>query len=178
MLNTTEIYHIKSTSPILFHRFSEDAEKKIKKDKNMSPKDQAGLYVFRNDEGNLIIPKKYIYRAIIEAGKMQKIGKSKMTTARSTYITGVLKILNPYIDLGTAEYEVYTDYPVNGNTGGKIVTHRPMVSEWEADLKVNYDSEFLVKSQVEKLISDAGRWIGVGSYRIEKKGEFGGFEIV
>jgi hypothetical protein len=58
-----------------------------------------------------------------------------------------------------------------------IPLYRTLVKDWEMNLRIIYDETWMTHHDVLLLVQAAGRRIGVGAYRIEKGGEYGGFNV-
>lgn len=67
--------------------------------------------------------------------------------------------------------------PVNlGRTWS--VAYRPKYWPWEMVVPIEFDRGVVTEEQVVRLLQDAGRGVGLGSYRPENGGPMGRFEVV
>ena len=64
-----------------------------------------------------------------------------------------------------------------GTTKTPDLRWRPEFKNWEAEVCVRYNADFISGEQVANLLARAGMLIGWGDWRLEKGGEFGCFEI-
>ena len=77
------------------------------------------------------------------------------------------------------DYDVDARRVVNRSTKGAIIKARPRFDEWSAIVEFEYDEDLVADVElIAGIFADAGKRIGVGSYRPEKNGWFGRFEVV
>lgn len=168
---------IKGITPLLMAAFSEDQLGNRKPNKNMTPEEQAEIYAYRNEKGELIIPSVCVFACIIDGGKFSKRGKSKVTTLKSSLIPAGIAIIEKECPLGTSKYEVDKRSAVVPATGGRIMVYRPMLSEWETSFTLEVDEKEFSESEVKTYVADAGKKCGLLAFRPSRKGWFGKFEI-
>lgn len=174
---------IEGISPILFHRFADidDVQSNMmrpKQNKNQTPLEIAMRSAYIDDKGELYYPSRCMMAAIVDAGKHTKIGKSKVTTAKSTTVYGGLEILEENLYFGTKAFETDSRVVTNASTGGKVLSHRAKLPiGWQLSFSMRIDSEVFDIKIVEQLIKDAGTKCGIGEYRPNRKGPFGRFII-
>lgn len=65
---------------------------------------------------------------------------------------------------------------LNGKT--PIPLYRPGISNWEAKLRIAYNPTVFAAKDVLTLLGAAGQMIGVGAYRMEKRGTYGAFKLL
>lgn len=176
---------IQGTTPLLMNRFTEDAEIKVSSgtsavqigDKG-TPRDQATKKAYRDGDGNLFVPGPNLFSAIIVAGKFHKVGKSKVTTSKSSLVPAGIAIMDIVCPLNTKEFEVDSRSVVIPSTGGRIMCHRPRLDEWRLSFNLEVDDSMFSPDFVRQLVEDAGRKVGLGDFRPDRKGPFGKFAIV
>lgn len=176
---------IKGMSPLLMNRFTEEAElsvsstvKKVTKSSKGTPREQATAKAYRDEKGVLYIPAANIYSCIIQAGKFTKLGKSKVTTTKSSLIPAAMVINEMVCSLNTKDFEVDSRSVVIPSTGGRIMAHRPRLDEWETSFSIDlFDEDILSADIVRMVIDDAGRKVGLGDFRPDRKGPFGRFVV-
>lgn len=171
---------VKGLTPLMMHRFVDGADK-ITKD--MLPRDIAETYTYRNKDGELYIPADAFMAAMRYAGKWHKVGRSAICNAKSSLIhAGV------YLDpleclLGTKDFEVDSRPVVNNNIKARIMSHRPRLDHWETgfnmdvDDEIFHDSKMGTEKRIRMVLDDAGKKVGVLSFRPSCGGSFGRFMV-
>ncbi len=56
---------------------------------------------------------------------------------------------------------------------GRILRHRPKLTNWEFDCEIEFDETLLTEAQLRKVVDDALDKVGLLDFRPEKKGPFG-----
>lgn len=177
---------IKGTTPLLMNRFHEGAEVAVsggtavtfKGDKG-TPREQATPKAYREREsGKLFIPGPNIFAALISAGKFHKAGKSKLTTQKTSLVPAGLTVNELICPLGVKDFEVDSRSVVIPSTGGRVMCHRPRIDEWKCTFSLDVDTEMFAPKLVRALVDDAGKKVGLGDFRPERKGPFGKFVVV
>lgn len=177
-------------TPLLMNRFTEEAEVKISGGTSVSfrgdkgtPREQATPKRYSSDDGSLYIPGPNIFAAIIAAGSFHKAGKSKLTTLKTSLIPAGLSVeelICPLIDDDgepLTHWEVDSRSVVIPSTGGRIMCHRPRVDTWRSRFTIDIDTEMFSPKLIRQIIDDAGKKIGIGDYRPQRKGPFGKFAV-
>ena len=168
---------ITGITPLLMNKFNIN-EQKVKKEKNLTPREDAKPKCYENEQGILYYPTTNIYAALIEAGKFHKDGKVKVTTARSSLIPAGLMIDDEIVYFTKPEtWEVDSRAVVVPSTGGRIVCHRPRLDEWCLNFSLNLDLKMFTPNFIRTLIDDAGSKVGLGDFRPSRKGIFGRFVV-
>jgi hypothetical protein len=167
------------------HRFSEDAEASVSSGVRVSirangdtPRQIAEKKCYRDDSGNLYIPGGNILACLVGAGIHHKSGRSKLTTQKSSLIPAGISVEEMIISLGTTDFEVDSRSVVIPATGGRVMEHRPRLDEWQLTFTLDIDKEMFSEKTVRLLVDDAGRKVGLGDYRPQRKGPFGRFSVV
>lgn len=170
---------IKGISPLLMNRpnmLEIEDKAKVK---------QAGINVleqqyeekqYKNEKGELFMPDTHIKGCLIEAGKNIKVkGKGKATYSK---IIGYAVIVTPGQILHKKTHlDKHTVLTVNPNTKGRNATCRPMLNDWEVDFQLEYDSDEVPLEVLKEALDYAGKRVGVGDWRPQKKGTFGRFIV-
>ncbi len=133
----------------------------------------AGLYRFQDD---LVVPDYVIESALIGGAKKSKRGPQAKT---GIYITGHASLLFPgkpaSIDDGALESMFASGQYVHvaGVRVGmaKVMRTRPIFREWSALVEMQYDPDVLNLREVEEIVVDAGKLVGIGDWR-PKHGRF------
>ena len=184
MSEVTTSVTIEGVTPILMHRFTEESEVKVSSgisavsvgDKG-TPREQAAKKLYKDEIGNLFLPGPNIFASIIAAGKFHKNGKSKVTTIKSSLVPAAMCILDLVCPFGTKEFEVDSRSVVIPATGGRIMAHRPRLDKWSLTFRLAIDTDMFAETFARKLVDDAGKRIGLGDFRPDRKGPFGKFVV-
>ncbi len=70
-----------------------------------------------------------------------------------------------------------TVYRKSGTSKFPTLCIRPLFTKWSMKLKIEYNSEIFSAQQIIHLLNWAGYHCGLGSYRKENGGPFGGYEV-
>jgi len=177
---------IQGVSPLLMHRFNQAAAESLENKgrrahsgEKLSPREQAEAFAYQLDDGRFYIPGAAMFKAIVQAGKLHKHGKNKLTTNATSLIPGALWMHEDSIIAipleGVTDFEIDSRKIINPNTGQPAICHRPIFYKWRATFRVCVDEDFFSERQVRELIDTAGKRIGICAFRPEKKGPFGRF---
>jgi hypothetical protein len=176
---------IEGVTPILFHRFHEDSEQAVSggtstvmKGNKGTPREQAEKTPYVVPEtGELYIPGTNIQASIIAAGKFHKVGKSKLTTMKTSLIPAFFTVNTMAALLGVKDFEVDSRPVTIPSTGGKIMRHRARLDTWKTTFSAWLDEEQCDEKMMRQLVDDAGKKIGLCDFRPERKGPFGKFVV-
>ena len=181
------IHHIsvevRGIAPLLLNAFPVDfdplgnaTKSATVKAQDHTPREQAERKLYR--EGDMIgIPGSNVYAALIDAGRFQKIGKSKMTTMKSTIIPGGINMVTAFCPIEPPDWEVDSRPVVVPSTGGRVLCHRPRFDKWSLSFVLELDTDEFSVNQTRKLVDDCGRKIGLADFRPSRKGSFGRFVV-
>jgi len=168
---------IEGVSPLLVNRFLDSQivdkiKKRTGEQKGIPPKDK--LYEVN---GKPYLPARYFEACLIEAAKQFKIaGKGKSTYSK--YIGATVHIEPEALMLSPNQWEPYTIAAVNPNTRGRMLVTRPRFNEWGTEMTVTCEEDSISTDTIQRIMEYAGRFVGVGDWRPEKKGKFGKFRLV
>ena len=85
------------------------------------------------------------------------------------------------IPFGTKSYAIDTRRIVNKSTKGASLKSRPKLKSWKLPFQILIEDDFPVKPDpgpiVKEMLEEAGRRVGIGSYRPTCKGRFGKFIV-
>lgn len=123
------------------------------------------------------MPGTNLFAALVEAGKFHRLGKSKVTTQRSSLVPAGINIRELMVPLGTKDFEVDSRRVRIPATGGCIMRHRARLDRWKASFTVDIDETVFTPDFVRTLLDDAGKKVGVGDYRPATRGPFGRFVV-
>lgn len=168
---------------LIVHRFSdEDAESATSgvrgnRNKELTPREAAQQYLYTDADGNVGIPGMNIYRAIIDAGSLIKVGRKALSTQRSSQIPSMMWITDEFCRIDPGEWETDSRPVVIPATNGRILRHRPRFDVWSLRINIDYDDSLISLSLINDLLVKCGSCIGIGDFRPARRGPFGRFTI-
>jgi len=131
------------------------------------------LYV--DSEGVLYQPSTHLDRALIEAGKKIKVkGQGKATYSK--LFGSMVSVEEFEIVHKKQKYEIYKSLVVIPSTKGRIMRYRPMLKEWVLEFHIEAEDE-IPADVIKEALEIAGKYVGIGDWRPEKKGKFGKFQV-
>lgn len=210
---------VNGITPLLFHQFKElynvdeQGRKKAVQLHKMQPEDEDFFvhvmkfaYSFKED-GKVYTPSKWFLNTTYGGGRSFKIGKSKISTLKTSMLTRAMfpvghackltsggedvfiETENPVVydeDDMMPVYErtgpmtklsVHNTTAVNG-TAGRVKVWRPMVFPWEVEFIFDIDTNEIPERSIQECFEFAGNCVGVGSWRPEHKGPYGRFKVI
>ena len=173
---TTIEVQVEGISPLLINRFIDASIVSKSKKRTGSLEDakvEDKLYIH---DGNPCIPGIYFRNAIVEASKQFKIqGKGKATYSK--LVGSTVDIEPEMIILNPGDYFPWSIAGVNPMTRGRMMVCRPRFDSWGAKFKIILNDDGVPVSVMNEIVEHAGRYVGVGDWRPDKKGMFGKFMI-
>lgn len=167
---------IQGTTPLIFNRFRDKAiEGKSKKRTGAMAEAEIEDKLYLED-GKVQLPAVYLKNAISEAAKKFKIPQQGKSTY-SKLVASTVDIEPFYIELQADKYKVFRISAVNPMTKGRMMTERPKFDEWSASFEIILNDDGVPISVINEILEQAGKYVGVGDWRPEKKGMFGKFMI-
>lgn len=146
----------------------------------IDPKEEAEEAAYINDDGHFYLPSRAFRKCIFSGTKQRKIGKaSAMSFAMAAVFTGAKEviILDPKTMRPAKHYEIDEQRGVNPSNGAGVMVIRPRFDQWAAIVPLRIDTELVHPEQfVLDWLQRGGKMAGVGAFRIENGGEYGGFE--
>ena len=175
---------IEGVTPLLMNRFTDAAQIAASSgstgtfsNDSQLPRDQAEGSLYTDEEGRIGIPGPNLFRCIMDAGKYFKIGRSKVTTQKSSYIPGAAWMDELFILLPDPDWKVDTRPIRNPATGGRVLRHRPCFDRWSLSFNVQLDESIISPQLFRDIVDAAGQRIGLGDFRPDTKGPFGRFKV-
>ena len=163
---------IKGITPLLMNKPAEYGfdEQWVEKKASEDWEKEALQKLYMNSEGKIYQPSTHIERALIEAGKKIKVkGQGKATYSK---IFGSQLSIEEFELLHKKDkYEIFKILVVIPSTKGRIMRYRQMFKEWELEFHVLFDEE-IPQTVVKESLEIAGRNVGIGDWRPEKKGKY------
>lgn len=128
--------------------------------------------------GNPTIPQPNLMRCLIDGGRFHKVGKSQLTTSKSSMLFSCVDIEGAEIEIEHRQpWKVDTRAVRIPSTGGRILAHRPMFDDWRLSFEVVLDETILGPKLFRQVVDDAGKRIGLGDFRPATKGPYGRFGV-
>jgi hypothetical protein len=144
-----------------------------------TPLEQAGAKLYIGTNGKPVIPQPNLFRCLIDAGKFFKIGKSKVTTQKSSLLPACVDLAGIEIPIEHKDPWTVDTRPVRiPSTGGRILAHRPKFEDWRLTFSVTLDTTIISAKTFREIVDAAGQRIGLGDFRPDCKGPFGKFKVV
>lgn len=175
---------IKGTSPLLIHRFGEQAEqgnttRQIQAEKP-DPREEAERCAYIAKDGS------YYFSAFAIPNAMGAVGSNhKQTGTRKTLrfvVPSAVRVTSDTITIlngnGPAKSFEVDSRPVTiPATKGRVMRHRPRFNDWSATFRLTINDTLLAIKTAHQLLTEAGEQIGIGDFRPEKRGPFGCFRV-
>ena len=182
-MKTVEV-EIKGTSPLLIHRFNEEAESSRKtrkiEVKNRVPRDEANKCAYIAKDGTHYFNAFSIMAAMCGAGSSHKMTGSRKTLR--FIVPSAVRVNQEGITILNGKGPV-KDFEVDSRpvtipaTKGRIMRHRPRYDSWSAKFNLMINEDLLSVDSAHQLLNEAGLSIGIGDFRPEKRGPFGTFVV-
>jgi len=179
-------------TPLLMNRMTEETleniRTKAKKPKNASrpaaPRDEAAPKVYLTKDGKPYLPTENLLACLIAAGQFVRLdGKRQVSTAKSTALPAFLSLEDPHLPLFVVKTGESPDWEVdmrpgrNPNGGEAVCLVRPRFDQWGFRVNATVDLLEIGMQSVRELFEIAGKRIGLGDFRPQRKGMFGRFAI-
>lgn len=178
-IEAAETYKVRIVGirPLLMHAPAMLGDKpKFRRGEHLEPKQEAELYLYKDDDRRVCIPAANIKACIREAGRNYKI-KGRGSTFAAMIRAGIRiePAMIPLIDpqTGTQPQWVIDSRPVVVQRQ-RIIRHRPRFDRWALEFNIiNLDPSILHKDTLKRILIDAGKYYGLGDFRPE----FGLFKV-
>jgi hypothetical protein len=177
--------NIEGTRPLLWHAFTTDA---IPSNGKLQREGTAGndpsewkRTVLATSEGQLYLHASYVFAAIRDGGRHT----SRKRSTLQPYIAATLQVLDSIVLVDRFLPDdppptdptslVYLDVRgvKNPTTKGRNVRYRvAAASGWKASFKILWDTTVISRSEMESVLTDAGRFVGIGDGRSIGFGRF------
>ena len=164
---------LEGTGDILFHRWNDEdvqAKASAKKGSEEKKRDNPEAYIYRNDDGYICIPGRYIVRSVVEAGRNFQDPRSKRKMAKDLVQAAVIadEMYSPILVNGkpTKAWE-YDDRQRVCIMRSAITRTRPAFKKgWQADFTlISLVPDLVTPDFLRKLVDNAGLLIGLGDFR-------------
>ena len=164
---------IQGRQDILFHRWNDEevqARAEAKKGSDEKKRDNPEAYIYRNDEGFICIPGRYLVRSVVEAGRNFQDPRFKKKMAKDLVQAAVMadEILSPILVNGEAVKQWdYEDRQRVCIMRSAITRTRPAFKKgWEAYFTlISLVPDLVTPEFLRKLVDYAGLLGGLGDFR-------------
>ena len=176
-----EVYEveIKGVRPLLVNAPTDLSDKpKLRRGEHLDPKTEAERKLYRDSEGNIVIPSVNIKAMIRDAGANYKV-KGRRTTFKAMIKAAIDIKPYPYVPLldgdGNPNPKWVVDIRPVVVQRSRILRARPRFDEWRLKFQIiNKDPTIIHEETLKKILEDAGKYYGLGDFRPE----FGLFQVV
>ena len=179
-----EVYRVKieGTSPLLMNRPNQldiaDKSKNVKRE-TKTVEELAADKLYVDAVGKIYIPATWFQGTIVEGGKAKKMGGKGSSKATYSKVAGSCVEVNPFELIITPQtWKPFSVLTVNPSTKGRNMTHRPQFEKWGVEFEVTIDEEQIEPYVLKEILDIAGKTVGVGDWRPQKKGRFGRFMVI
>lgn len=164
---------LQGTQDMLFHKWNNEvveAKAKAKKGSEEKKTEDPETYIYRNDDGFICIPGRYIVRSIVEAGRNFQDPRSSRKMAKDLVQAAVMadEILSPILvnKQPVKEWD-YDDRQRVCIMRSAVTRTRPAFKKgWEVEFHlISLVPEYITPDFLRKLVDNAGLLIGLGDFR-------------
>jgi hypothetical protein len=175
---------IRGVTPLLIHRFAEDAEQakatRRMEVKQRDPRQEATKNAYIAQDGTFFFNAFAIPSSMGNAGSNHKARGSRkslrfVVPSAVRMMTDAITIMN---GSGPAkDFEVDARPVTIPATKGRVMRYRPRFDCWGAKFEMMVNDDLLSVEMAHQLLNEAGQSIGIGDFRPEKRGPFGTFRV-
>jgi len=169
---------IKGITPLLMNKPEQYGfdEQWVEKKASTDWEKEALKKLYIDAEGIIYQPATHLDRALIEAGKKIKVkGQGKATYSK--LFGSMVSIEEFEIVHKKQDYETFKSLVVIPSTKGRVMRYRPMFKDWGLEFHIESEDE-IPADVIKEALEIAGKYVGIGDWRPEKKGKFGKFQVV
>ncbi len=176
-------FHIRGTSPLIQHAWSEKgltmlrmtaAERRKQPKVKRDPESEAMSAMYITDDGEPGIPI-LAFKASLIGAAHKDLGIEKTVVRKSLFVP--CRDANKVVAFTSASDPAVREDIVRIGANQTDLRYRPEFNEWSATIRVQLDTSALTEQDVINLINRAGFGVGLCEWRPEKGGEFGRFEV-
>jgi hypothetical protein len=132
-----------------------------------------------------MVPGENFMSCLIGAGVFVRLdAKRQVSTGKATMLPGLMSLLTPILYLYVpdhpetpATWEADVRKGTNPNGGEAVAICRPRFDAWAFDFKIDIDTIEIGEHAIREVVDKAGRRIGLGDFRPNRKGIFGQFVV-
>ena len=137
---------------------------------------EADSLAYKLPTGELYIPARALFKAIINGASYKKAGKYNL----KAIIAAAVRIEPEQIALGTNKYEIDLRPVViqSGMRKNRVIRARPLVRNWKATFQIVYNENLITDADIIKTcVQDAGERVGILEFSPRNYGPYGTFQI-
>ncbi len=162
--------------------------------RDLPAEEEAARQIYRDSDGRIGLPTYMLRKALVLAGtKVPLRGKVNVTRASdgATELHSFLWILDNFlvftnIPAGSEEQKKHwqvslvrgSQTQTKGKGGGAVAIVRPEFPQWEFTVTIHFDETRAHEDVIKRLFTEAGLTQGLGSWRPNRGGDHGQFEVV
>jgi hypothetical protein len=177
----TAIVHLKSVSPYNQSRqhFVPKLQKETHDDYEKRTWIEKGHF---DDNGVVVIPPMALKSCLSNAAKMLSIpipGKGKSLYTKH-FVSGVMVVVPPSLGVKKTDVKGYTVSLSGMGRKGEMGVQKtfPHFQSWETTAEFVVMDDTITKEIFERVINEAGNFVGIGQFRPQNGGYFGRFNVV
>ena len=159
---------IEGTADMLFHRWNCEAvagKAAAAKGSKEKKTDNVESYVYRDSKGYICLPGEYLRQSIIHAAKYRQDPRSPRKSAMDLYKAGIICITE-LCSLGTKQWDYEHMCRVQVQRNGLTRVRPAFKAGWTATFRFEIATpEYIRPTDLQEMITNAGRLIGIGDYR-------------
>jgi len=173
---TIHKFKVTGLFPLLTHNPAQmgGASRGPKTKKIPSPEEEAEIGTYRDEEGHYCIPSMGFRASFLNGLKNKKVGRSSAISVFQAAVFNIDELcvlIDPETDQPLEEYRIDTRRAVVQRQG--VMRSRPRFEKWGCYLFLQIDEDIVSPEMVEENLNISGQIVGVGDFRIEKRGIFG-----
>ena len=175
---------IEGITPYMQHRMDDVAlelnEKNrqfIVENKNVNEEDfKKALARSYFDDKGYYIPAEHMQGALINAGSFLKSKVGNAKKSMKNIVAAMFSLKEPKLYLPDT-FTIDKRSAVNKAIKGRVITVRPKWEQWDATFTLRVDNDTITKETITELVTAAGNYVGIGSFRPTNNGMFGRFSV-
>ena len=176
----TIVLKISGTAPLLWNKFAESDLKSIeRKQQGLSseqrqprkPLEEMEEHIHRLPDGRASVPSTAVKTAMATALYRNGMADNIISNL------GRFRIPEEYLP-------IIGDEPILDRRWGRpqmgttTLVYRPRWEHWEIIVPIVYIKGIMTAERITQMLNLAGETVGIGAFRVERKGNFGTFEVV
>ena len=143
------------------------------------PRSQAEerLYIGVSEfQGKPVLPTDNMLACLVSAGRHVKVGRRQVSTAQTSVLSGALEFGQSEILVNFKTWEIHESTPINA-AGSRTQKFLPCFPEWSVEFEVDLDCSVVPADVFRMIVDIAGKLIGLGPKRPERKRMYGRFLV-
>lgn len=138
---------------------------------------RAEFHAYKDEEkGKYFIPADHIMGAMVGAGSLHKGKMGNAKRSMKNIVCGMFQVMPEKLYLENG-FLIDKRSAVNHHTKDRVITIRPKWNDWKAEFEIWVDNDTITDETVKSIVTDAGNYLGIGSFRPQKGGRFGRYRV-